>query len=73
MKCKGCAYARDRFGDSCFCVLYGIIIGYGKGACKGFDEIREPEDGSGRGDIRQQEGSEKIRRVEAVGKSRGGS
>ena len=54
--CMECAHGRQRFNDSCYCVKYGIIIGYSKTSCRGYDrdEIRECQDGSGREDVRQQ-------------------
>lgn len=43
--CTKCAYGKRRCGDSCYCVLYGIIIGYSKTSCRGFEreQVREPE------------------------------
>lgn len=45
--CTECAHARDKFGESCFCVLYGIIIGYSKTECRGFEreQIRSGQNG----------------------------
>ena len=45
--CKECTHARDRHGDSCYCVLYGIIIGYGKEKCRGFEREQVPEQKDG--------------------------
>lgn len=38
--CKSCANAKDRFGESCYCIKYGIIITYGKAKCKGHEQVR---------------------------------
>ena len=29
-RCKKCKHAKDRYGESCYCTQYGIIITYGK-------------------------------------------
>lgn len=44
--CKQCAYGKQRCGNSCYCVRYGIIIGYSKTSCRGYEreQVREPED-----------------------------
>ena len=42
--CKGCEYAKDRFRDSCYCVMYGIIITYGKEKCKGYEPVKKQEE-----------------------------
>lgn len=34
--CCACRFSKDRFRDSCYCVQYGMIIGYGKKTCKGY-------------------------------------
>ena len=48
--CMRCRNARDRFGESCYCTLYGIIIGYSKESCRGFEDdaykVWEQENGS---------------------------
>ena len=48
--CLSCGHARQKFVESCYCVLYGIIIGYSKTECRGWkrEQVREPEDGTGR-------------------------
>lgn len=52
--CKTCRNARDQFGRSCYCIKYGIIIGYSKTKCDGFErgsdgeQIQGAENGSGR-------------------------
>ena len=45
--CSRCAYGKQRCGESCYCVLYGIIIGYPKKDCRGFadEQVRERQDG----------------------------
>lgn len=35
--CKTCQNGKDRYKDACFCTCYGIIISYGKTACKGYN------------------------------------
>lgn len=42
--CKDCRWAKDHFGESCFCVHYGIIVTYGKEKCKGHGKVRQQED-----------------------------
>jgi hypothetical protein len=34
--CLNCHWARQKFRESCFCVKYGITIGYSKISCKGW-------------------------------------
>lgn len=48
--CAVCQYGKRRCGESCYCVLYGIIIGYSKTSCRGFEreQVREPENGNQR-------------------------
>ena len=43
--CRDCAYAKQRFGGSCYCVKYGYIIGFSKTECRGYkhEQIQEPE------------------------------
>ena len=41
--CKGCEYAKDRFRESCYCTMYGIIITYGKEKCKGYEPMKKQE------------------------------
>lgn len=43
--CRECQYAKDKFGQSCYCTKYGMIIGYSKHECRGFEH----------GQVRQQE------------------
>jgi hypothetical protein len=38
--CKECDCAKDHRGGGCYCVKYGIIIGYPKQFCVGFEERR---------------------------------
>lgn len=33
--CKGCRWAKDKFGESCYCVYYGYIVHRGKENCWG--------------------------------------
>ena len=42
--CTECANARQKFQESCFCVKYGIIIGYSKTNCPGFDPEESEEE-----------------------------
>ena len=49
--CRDCRHAKDKGHNSCYCVKYGIIIGYGKAHCVSY----EP----GRGEDREQVRSEK--------------
>ena len=44
--CKDCANSQKRFGDSCYCTLYGIIIGYSKTECKGWKHEEIPAEHS---------------------------
>ena len=46
--CASCAHARQKFRESCYCVQYGITIGYGKIDCKGWkrEQVSQPEDNS---------------------------
>jgi hypothetical protein len=37
--CLSCKYAKQRFKESCYCVKYGITIGYSKDSCRGW--VRE--------------------------------
>ena len=51
--CKKCAHGKSRTRDSCYCTLYGIIIGYSKIRCDGFKEgeseqVQRKENRSGR-------------------------
>lgn len=43
--CRRCKHAKDRFGASCYCTKYGIVIGYSKRDCGGFEleQIRQQE------------------------------
>lgn len=52
--CPKCEHARQKFRESCFCTQYGIIIGYSKTICGGFEreQVRKPEDNdAGRIDV----------------------
>lgn len=35
--CEHCKNAKDKRGAACYCVQYGIIIGYPKDSCRGFE------------------------------------
>ena len=52
-RCRTCKNAKQRFGEQCYCTLYGIIIGYSKGTCRGYEseQVQEPEDNSGRDSV----------------------
>ena len=44
--CRECAHAKDKaHGGACYCTKYGIIIGYSKQDCRGFEreQVRKPE------------------------------
>ena len=34
--CLDCYYARQKFRESCYCIRFGIIIGYSKKECSGY-------------------------------------
>jgi hypothetical protein len=42
-KCMECAYAKNRFGGSCYCVKFGYVIGYAKTECRGFEREQVQE------------------------------
>lgn len=44
--CRDCKFARDKYGGSCYCVKYGIVIGYSKRNCVGYErnEVQKPKD-----------------------------
>ena len=44
--CPSCEYAKKKHGESCYCVLYGIIIGYSKTSCRGWklEQVSERTD-----------------------------
>ena len=54
--CRDCRYAKDKAGVACYCVKYGIIIGYSKTHCvshesergQDVDQIQSTENRSGR-------------------------
>lgn len=65
--CAECKHGKDRYKTSCYCVKYGIMIGYSKRECRGFEsEVQESEGTGGRDHVRQQEGSEQVGRVETA-------
>lgn len=43
--CLSCEHAKQKHRESCYCVKYGMIIGYSKTECRGFEreQVREPE------------------------------
>lgn len=41
--CKQCPYAKDSYGDACYCTMYGYIVSFGKEKCRGYEQIRKPE------------------------------
>ena len=45
--CPKCEHAKKKSGESCYCVKYGIIIGYSKTSCRGFEreQVQERKDG----------------------------
>jgi hypothetical protein len=44
--CKECGNAKDHMGGGCYCLQYGIIIGYPKMWCVGFKERTNDHDGN---------------------------
>lgn len=38
--CRRCKHAKDKGHNSCYCVKYGIIIGYGKTHCVSYEPGR---------------------------------
>lgn len=54
--CRTCEHAKERFGDSCYCTLYGMIIGFSKHECRGWKrgEVSEHTDGDRRDQVRKQ-------------------
>ena len=41
--CKTCNHSKDRFKESCYCTMYGIIVTYGKSKCKGYEPYRKDD------------------------------
>lgn len=41
--CRMCRHEKDRFKDACFCTQYGIIVSYGKTACKAYKPKQKKE------------------------------
>ena len=41
--CKGCQHEKDRHKESCSCLMYGIIVTYGKETCNGYKKKEEHE------------------------------
>lgn len=39
--CKNCEHAKQKAGNSYYCVKFGIIIGYPKRTCRGYERERE--------------------------------
>ena len=46
--CKTCNHSKDRFKESCYCTMYGIIVTYGKNKCKGYDPFRKDDKKDGK-------------------------
>ena len=46
--CKACSHSKDRFKESCYCTMYGIIVTYGKSKCKGYDPFRKDDKENGK-------------------------
>ena len=42
--CKTCSHSKDRFKESCYCTMYGIIVTYGKSKCKGYEPYHKKEE-----------------------------
>ena len=51
--CKTCQHSKNRFKESCYCTMYGIIVTYGKRKCKDYEQIRKQESDGGRIIIRE--------------------
>lgn len=51
--CKECDWAKYRQSGACYCTKHGIIIGYPKMWCVGFEERKEHEQ------VREQEVGER--------------
>ena len=43
--CRTCKYAKDKGHNSCYCVKYGIIIGYSKTHCVSHEFAKEDQEG----------------------------
>ena len=41
--CRVCVHSNNIGRDGCYCILYGIIIGYSKHECRGFKREQVPE------------------------------
>ena len=41
--CKACRHSKDRFKESCYCTMYGIIVTYRKSKCKGYEPCRKDD------------------------------
>ena len=46
--CKTCSHSKDRFKESCYCTMYGIIVTYGKKKCKGYEPCRKDDKKDGK-------------------------
>lgn len=42
--CKTCQHSKDRFKESCYCTMYGIIVAYGKSKCKGYEPCHKKDE-----------------------------
>ena len=42
--CKACRHSKDRFKESCYCTMYGIIISYGKKKCNSYERVKAKEE-----------------------------
>ena len=54
--CNSCKWSKDRFRESCYCTMFGIIISYGRADCRGYEQIQKQESSDCGRDIRQLEG-----------------
>ena len=63
--CLECKHGKQRFMACCYCVKYGITIGYSKTECRGFEreQVQESENDCGRNHVRFDQRSEQVGRT----------
>lgn len=46
--CTGCKWSKDHAQGACYCIKYGIVIGYPKADCRGCEreQVRKQEMGT---------------------------
>jgi hypothetical protein len=42
--CKTCSHSKDRFKESCYCTMYGIIVTYGKSKCNEYEPCHKKDE-----------------------------